>query len=146
MDEAEARCESAEAKCAKAEAELRAKVSEAVEARGRMLQGAEALQQQQQQVAAREVEHAGILGEQQARCEALFNAPCDAPCGALCDALCDALCNALCNASLTMQLPCAMHHVMHCAMQARCEAAEAALQERTMLGKREIEMMQEMVR
>jgi predicted nucleic acid-binding Zn-ribbon protein len=60
VDEAEARCE-------RTEAELRAKVAEAVEARGRAARSEEALKQQQQSAAAKEKEGGVIQREQQAR-------------------------------------------------------------------------------
>ena len=60
VDEAEARCE-------RAEGELRAKVAEAVEARGRAARSEDALQQQQQSAAAKETEGGVNQREQQAR-------------------------------------------------------------------------------
>ena len=60
VDEAEARCE-------RAEGELRAKVAEAVEARGRAARSEEALRQLQQSAAAKEKEGGDIQREQAAR-------------------------------------------------------------------------------
>lgn len=60
VDEAEARCE-------RTESELRAKVAEAVEARGRAARSEEALRQQQQGAAAKEKEGGDIQREQAAR-------------------------------------------------------------------------------
>ena len=60
VDEAEARCE-------RAEGELRAKVAEAVEARGRAARSEEALRQLQQSAATKEKEGGDIQREQAAR-------------------------------------------------------------------------------
>ena len=67
VERLEEQVDAAEARCERVEVDLRAKVAEAVEARGRAARSEDALQQQQQSAAAKETEGGVNQREQQAR-------------------------------------------------------------------------------